>query len=117
MTLKNGSGVDYEKGTILLEDIRNVIEKGMPELKERQRIVGKIQNISQLMYDDRHRTGPLYDFVDGKSTKLVEETLIWWETRIKKALSGQPIPHIGRKSSGDIINSWTDAAGPKYKHI
>ena len=89
----------------------------MPELKERQRIVGKIQNISQLMHDHRHRMGPLYDFVDGKSEKLVEETLIWWETRIKRSLSGEPIPHIGRKSSGDIIYSWTDAAGPKYNHI
>ena len=69
------------------------------------------------MYDDRHRMGPLYDFVDGKSTQLVEETLIWWETRIKKALSSQPIPHIGRKSSGDIIYSWTDAACPKYGHV
>ena len=109
--------IDYEKDTILLEDIRNVIEHGMPELKERQRIVVKIQDISQLMYDDRHRMGPLYDFFDGKSTKPVEETLIWWETRIKKALSGQLILHIGRKLSGDIIYSWTDAAGPKHNHI
>ena len=77
----------------------------MTDLKERQRIVRKIQNMSQLMHDDCHRMGPLYDFVDGKSTQLIEETLIWWETRIKKALSGQPIPHIGRKSSGDIIYS------------
>ena len=32
-------------------------------------------------------------------------------------LSGQPIPHIGRKVFGDIIYSWTDAAGPKQGHI
>ena len=51
--------IDYEKGTILLEDIRNVTEHGMQDLKERQRIVGKIQNMSQLMYDNRHRMGPV----------------------------------------------------------
>ena len=68
--------IDFEKGAILLEDIRQVITVGMPNLKERQRIVGKIQNVSLLMYDDRHRMGPLYDFVDGMATQLIEETLI-----------------------------------------
>ena len=109
--------IDFEKGAILLDDIRQVITGGMPDLKERQRIVGKIQNVSLLMYDDRHRMGSLYDFVDSKATHLMEETLVWWETGIRKALSGQPIRHIGRKSSGDIIYSWTDAAGPEYGHI
>ena len=108
---------DYEKATFLLEDIKKALTIGMPELKERQRIVGKIQNMSQLMFDDRHRMGPLYDFVDGKTTELVEETLVWWETRIKKSLHGHPIPHIGLRLSGDIIYSWTDAAGPTPGHL
>ena len=109
--------MDHDKGAILLHDIERAMSEGNADLKERQRIVGKLQNISYLMYDDRHRMGPLYDFIDGKQTALVEETLVWWQTRVKRSLISQPIPHVGLKSSGDIIYSWTDAAGPTAGHV
>ena len=38
---------DYEKATFLLEKIRDTLTNGMPDLKERQRMVGKIQQMSQ----------------------------------------------------------------------
>ena len=74
--------MDYKKGTILLSDIRSAITGKNNDLKKRQRIVGKIQNVSHLMYEDRHRMGPLYDFVDSNTAPLMEETLVWWDTRI-----------------------------------
>ena len=72
MTLKSGNGAVTTRSTILLSDIRNAIRGQNYDLKERQRIVGKIQNVSILMYEDRHRIGPLYDFANCNMTPLVE---------------------------------------------
>ena len=58
--------MDYDKGAILLQDIKKGISDRNTDLKERQRIVGKLQNILYLMYDDCNKMGPLYDFIDGK---------------------------------------------------
>ena len=57
---------------ILLSDIRNAITGRNNDMKERQCIVGKIQNVSLIMYEDRHRIGPLYDFANCNMTPLVE---------------------------------------------
>ena len=47
----------------------------------------------------------------------MEETLVWWTTKIKRAIKGYPIPMTGIRMSGDIIKAWTDAAGPTMHHV
>ena len=79
--------------------------------------MGKILNMFILMQHSKHRLGPIFDFSEGKTTKVVEETLVWWSTKIKRAMKGLQIPKPGTQMSGDIIRAWTDAAGPSYGHV
>ena len=107
--------VDEEKGTRLLHDIDNILKGNTTSLKKRESIVGKILDMSQLLQSSKHMLGPIFDFGEGLSSHLVEETLVWWTTKIKHAIKRYPIPMKGPKMSGNIIKAWTDAAGPTIR--
>ena len=109
--------MDYENAAILLCDINRAISNPETDLKENECLEGKLQNVSALMHEDRYRMAPMYNFRECASTQLEEETQIWWITKLKRAISGLPIPHINKKSSGNIIYAWTDAAGPTMGHV
>ena len=89
--------MDAEKGTRLLHEINNVLKGNATDLKQRERIVGKILDMSQLLQLSRHMLGPIHDFGEGSSSHLVKETLVWWSTKIKQAIKGYPIPKPGPK--------------------
>jgi hypothetical protein len=109
--------VDEEKGTRLLHDIDDILKGNSATLKKRESIVGKILDMSHLLQSSKHMLGPIFDFSEGSSSHLVEETLVWWTTKIKRAIKGYPIPMTGIRMSGDVIKAWTDAAGPTMHHV
>ena len=109
--------MDAEKGARLLHEIESILEGNTATIKQRERIVGKILDMSQLLTNSKHRLGPIFDFGDGSNSHVVEATLVWWSTKIKRAVEGYPIPKPGPHMSGDLINAWTDAAGPSQNHI
>ena len=109
--------MDTEKGIRLLHEIDDVLRGNTTDTKQRERIVGKILNMSQLFEFSKHRLGPIFDFVEGSKSHVVEETLVWWMTKIKRAIKGYPIPKPRPHISGDLINAWTDAAGPSLHHV
>ena len=109
--------VDHEKGARLLHDIESTLDGNETDVKQRERIVGKLLNMSLLIEFSKHRLGPIFDFGIGSTSHIVEETLVWWTTKIKRAMKGYPIPKPGPRMSGDIIHAWTDAAGPSLGHV
>ena len=109
--------MDAEKGTRLLHEIHSILEGKEATTKQRERIVGKILDMSQLLQSSKHMLGPVFDFGEGQTTHVVEEALVWWSTKIKRAIKGYPIPRMGIQMSGDIIKAWTDAAGPSVHHV
>ena len=109
--------MDAEKGTRLLHKINDVLKGNTTNLKQREHIVGKILDMSQLLRSSKHMLRPIHDFGEGSSWHLLEEALVWWSTKIKRAIKGYPIPKPGPQMSGDIIKAWTDAAGPSINHI
>ena len=56
-------------------------------------------------------------FGEGSTSHVVEKILTWWMKKIKQAMKGYPIPKPGPHMSGDLINAWTDAAGPSLNHV
>ena len=104
--------VDNEKGSRLLHEIQIVLEGNPPDTKQNERIVGKILDMSHLLEFSKHRLGPIFDFSEGSTSHMVEETLVWWMTKIKRAMKGYQI-----LKPGDMFYAWTDAAGPSFGHV
>ena len=87
------------------------------DLQQRERIVGKVLSMSQLLESSKHGLGPIFDFGEGSTLHVVEETLSWWTIKVKHAIKAYPIPKPGPRMSGDLINAWTDAARPSLNHV
>ena len=83
--------MEPEKGIRLLHEIQQVLTGSNTDVKQRERIVGKLLNMSQLMQYSKHRLGPIFDFNEGITTKVVEDTLVCWTTKIKRAMKGPEI--------------------------
>ena len=43
-------------------EINDILKGNKTDLKQRERIVGKILNMSQLLESSKHRLGPIFDF-------------------------------------------------------
>ena len=84
--------MDAEKGICLLHKINNVLKGNKIDYKQRERIVGKILDMSQLLESSKHRLGPICDFGEGSTSHVVEETLVWYTTVSKFFF---PITDIG----------------------
>ena len=84
--------MEPEKGIRLLHEIQQVLTGSDLYHKQREQIVGKILNLSYLMQYGKHKLGPIFDFAEGITTKVVEETLVRWTTKIKRAMKGLEIP-------------------------
>ena len=84
--------MDAEKGIRLLHKINDVLKGNKTDCKQRERIVGKILDMSQLLESSKHMLGPICDFGDGSTSHVVEETLVWCTTVSKFFF---PITDIG----------------------
>ena len=109
--------MDADKGIRLLHEINDVLNGNKTDCKQRERIVGRILDMSQLLESSKHMLGPIFDFGEGSTSHVVEETPVWWSTKVKRSIKGYPIPKPGPHMSGDLIKAWTDAAGPSINHV
>ena len=57
--------MDTEKGARLLHKIDDVLKGNITDLKQRERIVGKILSMSQLLESSKHRLGSTFNFGEG----------------------------------------------------
>ena len=67
--------MDAEKGTRLLHEINSTLEGNKTTCKQRERIVGKILDMSQLLEESKHRLGPIFNFGEGSKSHVVEKHL------------------------------------------
>ena len=76
--------MDAEKGIRLLHKINDVLKGNNTDCKQRERIVGKILDMYQLLESSKHMLWPICDFGEGSTSHVVEKTLVWWSTKIKR---------------------------------
>ena len=103
--------MNNKKEIRLLHKIKGVLEGIEPDIKQNERIVGQIYDMSLLLEFSKHRLGLIFDFAEGSTSHMVKETLVWWMAKIKQVMKGYPIPKLGPHMSGNMIHAWIDAAG------